>query len=81
MDFNRYALTKDGSVWTWGQYGIDAGANATSIYTPIPFAGVTGASAIAGGNTSGYALRPDGTVWSWGRNFYGSSGTAPSTVP
>jgi len=33
---------------------------------PIAVSGLTGVTAIAGGNYTGYALRTDGTVWAFG---------------
>src|SRR5664280_1301246 len=49
----------DGTVLAWGYNGT---ANSS---TPVQVAGLTGATAVAGGALAGYALRGDGTVWAW----------------
>jgi alpha-tubulin suppressor-like RCC1 family protein len=41
--------------------------------------GLTGVTAIAGGDLAGYALRSDGTVWAWGYNGYGELGNGTLT--
>lgn len=41
---------------------------------PVAVSGLTGVTAIAGGNWDGYALKSDGTVWAWGWSEYGQLG-------
>ncbi len=72
-----YALREDGTVWSWGsndtgQVGI--GSDSFYVIEPTRVVGLTGVTAIAGGNGNGYAVRSDGTVWSWGGNSYGQLG-------
>src|SRR5664279_894217 len=65
----------DGTVLAWGYNGT---ANSS---TPVQVAGLTGATAVAGGALAGYALRGDGTVWAWATTTTASWGTAPPRTP
>ena len=75
---NGYALRSDGTVWSWGSNtygdlgdGDDLG-NDSSV--PVQVAGVTGATAVAGGYASGYAVAAGGVVMAWGANGSGQLG-------
>jgi alpha-tubulin suppressor-like RCC1 family protein len=77
-----YALRSDGTVWAWstglngteniyGQLGngtVCDGDPATPGCTtsPVQVSGLTGVTAIAGGQDDGYAVTADGSVWAWG---------------
>jgi hypothetical protein len=69
-----YALRSDGTVWHWG-------GDVTDV--PLQVAGISGVTAISGGQAGGFALRSDGTVWSVGDNsaITGHTGTAPVQIP
>ncbi|MEX2237781.1 MAG: hypothetical protein WEB00_09630 [Dehalococcoidia bacterium] len=71
------ALLSDGTVRAWGsdvsgQLG-DGGTN-TNQATPVAVSGLSGVSAIAGGNHHSLALLDDGTVRAWGWDQYGQLG-------
>ncbi|WP_158513104.1 RCC1 domain-containing protein [Myxococcus hansupus] len=73
------ALKEDGSIWTWGsnaasQLGADISAG--SRVTPMQVPGLTGATAIAVGDSHTVALLKDGSVWTWGDNRSGQLGDA-----
>lgn len=70
------ALTRDGTVWAWGDntYGQLGNGSFDSSTAPVPVRGLTGVTAIAAGYFHSLALRADGTLWSWGSNAYGELG-------
>ncbi|RKH49462.1 hypothetical protein D7V93_31880 [Corallococcus llansteffanensis] len=80
-------LRGDGTVWGWGENlsgRLGQQPNGRPL-TPVPVAGMTGATALAAGEEHSLALRADGTVWAWGSNQNGQlgDGTAvlvPATV-
>ena len=45
----------------------------------MPVSGLTGVTAIAGGNNDAYALLSDGTVRAWGSNGAGELGDGTTT--
>ena len=73
---SAYAVSTDGTVLAWGQN--DSGQLGDNTLTdrslPVPVVGVTGATAVVGGQHDGYALRADGSVAAWGRNSSGELG-------
>jgi len=63
------ALTRDGSLWAWGNgNGGELGDGTTASHrTPIRIAsGAAGFIAVAAGSWYSLALKNDGTVWAWG---------------
>lgn len=79
-----YALTADGTVWSWGRNmdGQLGNGTTTDSPTPRPISTLTGVSQLAGGNEVAYAVKNDGTVWTWGAIIYGTAGNTPvSAVP
>jgi RHS repeat-associated protein len=77
------AVRSDGTVWGWGDDGSDELGSTpaptpgcTCSDTPIPVVGLSGVTAVAGGDLFSLALKSDGTVWGWGWNRYGQLGTA-----
>ena len=73
------AIMNDGTVWAWGFNGdgeLGIGTNNLNVSTPTQSVGLSGITAIAGGDLHSVALKSDGTVWTWGFNFYGELGTA-----
>ncbi len=71
-----------GTVWAWGSNGFGALGNGTYVndsYVPVQASGLTGVTAIAGGEFVGYALRSDGTMWAWGHNTQGQLGNGTAT--
>lgn len=71
------ALTKDGSVWAWGDnfWGELGDGTHTSRRAPVRVAGLERVVAIAAGYLHSIALDADGVVWAWGDNHYGQLGT------
>jgi RHS repeat-associated protein len=95
---NSYVLRSDGTVWSWGdnnhgELGIGTGTGPETCWnlnipqdcstTPVQVSGLTGVTAVSGGNAFGMALKSDGTVWVWGEYTYGPGpyGLAPVQVP
>ena len=80
------ALTRDGTVWAWGNNvaGQLGNGTTTSSLVPVQVSGLSTVIAIAAGDYHSIALKNDGTVWAWGRNGFGQlgNGTAnDSPVP
>lgn len=83
-----YALTEDGTVWSWGSNFL--GALGTGEYcesnddclsrVPVRVTGLTDVTAVRGGEYHGMALRADGTVWTWGSNSRGTLGNGVECV-
>jgi len=73
-----YALSKDGSVWSWGFRADpdDEGETSEHVpdYGPRKMDRLTGAVDIAAGMNFACALMPDGTVPCWGNDEHGALG-------
>jgi alpha-tubulin suppressor-like RCC1 family protein len=70
------ALSRDGTVWTWGnnaQGQLGDGSTENSS-VPVRVEGLADVIAIAGGYTHTLVLKKDGTVWAWGNNTFGQLG-------
>ena len=93
-DDHVMALTRDGSVYTWGrgdsgQLGIGplpavnfkTRSARVEPYVPYPVRvpDLEGVTAISAGNDHSLALLTDGTVRAWGLNKYGQVGDGTST--
>jgi alpha-tubulin suppressor-like RCC1 family protein len=81
-----YALSRDGTVWAWGNnaYGQLGDGTTKSSSLPVRVAGLSHVVALAAGGTSAYALETNGSLWAWGANAYGQLGdgtTAASDLP
>jgi alpha-tubulin suppressor-like RCC1 family protein len=82
-NYHSLALKADGTVWAWGHN--DGGQLGRTTYTPcvqstcstlpVQVHGLSGVTALAGGDVSSYALRDDGTVWAWGSDYRGQLGS------
>jgi alpha-tubulin suppressor-like RCC1 family protein len=77
------AVAADDTVYGWGeneygQLGFDPHAPGSGIHSaspvPVPVAGLSEVTRVAGGYQHSLALRSDGTVWAWGDNQYGQLG-------
>ena len=70
------ALTRDGTVWAWGNNvaGQLGNGTTTSSLVPVHVSGLSNVIAIAAGDYHNVALKNDGTVWTWGRNGFGQLG-------
>lgn len=75
------ALTKTGTVWTWGgnTSGQLGDGTTTNRATPMQVPGLSGITDIATGRYSVLALQNDGTVWAWGSNGSGQLGDGTYT--
>ena len=72
-----YALTADGSVWSWGSNAsgkLGVGSTAALSRVPVRVTGLSGVTAIGAGGAQAYAVRSDGSVWGWGSNYRGGLG-------
>jgi len=83
---NSLVLTKDGTVWAWGDNisGQLGDGTANSSNKPVQVRNLAGVTSIASGPASGFAQTKDGAVWVWGDNSTGrlanavaSSGNVP----
>ncbi len=76
------AVQNDGTVWAWGDNNsgeLGNGGTSASLPSPFQIPGLTGVTAVTGGNYFSEALKNDGTVWSWGLNSYGQLGDGTTT--
>lgn len=84
-EHENYALSSDGTVWSWG--GNFAGQLGNGTYTnttsPVQVSGLVSVTALGGRGYHTLAIRSDGTVWAWGWNEYGELGhdTSGSNCP
>lgn len=82
MDLTTAVVTRDGSVWTWGQNsqgGLGNGTTASGPGTPPQFApgrvaGVVGAVSVKGSGRHYLVLRKDRTLIGWGNSDWGQLG-------
>ena len=74
--YNGMALTKTGSLYTWGynDYGQLGIGNTASVSKPTKVK-VKGIIKIAGRNQTSSAVDGDGNLYTWGYNGYGQLGT------
>jgi alpha-tubulin suppressor-like RCC1 family protein len=76
---HNVALTKDGTVWTWGSNAVGAlgtGPHADDAvsYEPVAIPNFGDVQAIAAnGGAFSLALKRDGTVWIWGQQLAGDT--------
>ena len=71
------ALRQDGGVLAWGvnAHGtLGPGSDGANTGGPVLIGGLSGTTAIAGGEGAAYALQSDGTVMAWGWNDQGQLG-------
>jgi alpha-tubulin suppressor-like RCC1 family protein len=84
------AVKSDGTVWGWGRNGSGQLGDGTTTDRSAPVQvkegqdgignlTVTGAKALAAGNSHSLALKSDGTVWAWGNNVNGPLGDGTTT--
>ena len=74
------AVTRDGTVWTWGRNDKGQLGDGTGTDRPMPaqVEGLPPVVAIEPLGPSCFALADDGTVWAWGRNDDGRLGDGSS---
>lgn len=82
--FHNLALTRSGTVWSWGansdgQLGDGTTVSRLFVVRPgIPHgvvqASIDGVVSIAAGRAHSLAIKSDGTVWTWGLNDAGQLG-------
>lgn len=74
---NGYAVTADGSVWSWGEDSrgqLGQGTSSPGFGTPGKLAGISGVTAIAAGGFGVAVVGSYGSVWTWGDNLDGQLG-------
>ncbi|WP_341283107.1 fibronectin type III domain-containing protein [Paenibacillus sp. FSL H8-0537] len=64
--YSSYALKKDGTVWTWGQFINNYNS---FLVVPQKMYGMEGISQFAAGSDKVAALKNDGTVWVVSRTY------------
>lgn len=76
------ALSKDGTVWSWGvgTSGQMGNGAKTTKKLPVQATGVENVTKIVAGNGTTTVLKQDGTVWGWGNNRYGTIGYGASST-
>ena len=77
------ALSEDGDVWMWGEYGMyqladgakpETGQRQTIKSEPVKLQSIKKVKKIFCGGSATYAIKRDGTVWAWGHNEKGAFG-------
>ena len=79
---HNMALSKDGTVFTWGSNAYGQLGNGSSVNSMLPVqvksadgnSFLTDVVQISAGYVHSMALKKDGTVWTWGRNDGGQLG-------
>ncbi len=71
FDYNISAITKDGTLWSWGsnEYYEAGVGNTGEILKPVKTL-----DNVVWANDYNTALKKDGTLWSWGNNVWGQVG-------
>jgi alpha-tubulin suppressor-like RCC1 family protein len=75
--YTVYALTRDGTVWAWGDDSFGAlgrRSGGLSSAKPVRVDGLGHARAIAAGSYTAYAVLSDGSLRAWGRGADGELG-------
>jgi alpha-tubulin suppressor-like RCC1 family protein len=69
------ALTKDGTVWMWGQNGgLFGNGSLESSNEPLKNPYLKNIVSVASGESHAMALDNTGHVWTWGQNNFGQIG-------
>jgi hypothetical protein len=81
-----YALTADGSVWSWGCCGavLGTGVGIGASRTPAKVIGLPAVTSVTIAGGGAFAFADDGTVYSWGYDVVGNAGGShptPVAVP
>ena len=77
-----FALTRDGTVWAWGDNssGTLGDGTITNRSSPVQVADLANVVAIASGGGHSLAIKQDGTVWTWGNNAFGQLGDGTTST-
>ena len=83
---NCFAITKDGTLWAWGQnyHGSLGDGTTEDSSVPVQVKGITGVKSVSASGSHTLALDDQGRVWAWGDNAEGQLGdgtTTDSDVP
>ncbi|WP_292593947.1 hypothetical protein [Mesotoga sp. UBA5847] len=85
---HNIALTRDGTLWSWGYnyYGQLGDGTIENRSTPVEVRGpdeiglMSDVTDIDAGGYSSIALKEDGSIWSWGNNDFGQLGDGTKTI-
>jgi Secretion system C-terminal sorting domain len=64
---NVLAIKADGTMWTWGTYGLD-------LIIPTQVGTDTNWESVANNSGQNFAIKSDGTLWAWGVSQGGGLG-------